>query len=807
MRISYLELRNYRRFKDVKVQFPDGIVGIIGLNGSGKTTLIEGIAWALFGNTEEVVRTSRESIKRAGAGASETCKSVLEFELGGSGYRIEREMGGKNLLMKASLRTGDTILAEGDREVKRAVEKLIGMDHKSFFTSVFARQKELNALQNVAAGERKKAVLRMLRIDGIDDIIQKVRADKRDVEQGIKGAEGTLLDEQGRDRETMVKAQLPDLRSALEEAETLLKTAKETEAGADRAFEEARAQRDQLRKDADAYNATASDLHGKRSAMAVQEENAKRLDKRIEEAGAKLAKMPELEAADRAWAETDATVERLDKERLKDEKAEHLRRDLAADAEAREVHRKELEESEKAASGADELEAQRSSVERSKDESEKARAEISDKLGEQRTKKQDREKAAAKERAKLDEILKLGKDGACPTCERRLDEAYDLLEAKLRKEIDDAAAEASEAAAAMTALQNDLEALKRKDEALKKKAGRIDQESDKRKRAEATANGLRKQLAALEARIASKSKELSSLGELKFSKDAYDKARSERDRLKPLRLDFVRLKETEKDLARMQVERKEVRELKANLGLEAESLSRMIADLEPKKAQYEKIVKVVDEKTDIRDKAKNEANSRTRKRDDAKNALQSAEKDLANFERVKKSIEAERRRKDDLASLEDVMVSFRDHLIGKVAPTLAELTSDVLASTTGGRYAHVELNDSYEIQVDDEGAMHPLGRFSGGESDLANLALRLAISRIIAERTGANPINFLILDEIFGSLDPERKRSVMTALTGLSAQFRQIFLITHIDDVKDLMGNVIRVEQSEDGTSSATLVP
>ncbi|MGD9962380.1 MAG: SbcC/MukB-like Walker B domain-containing protein, partial [Thermoplasmata archaeon] len=112
----------------------------------------------------------------------------------------------------------------------------------------------------------------------------------------------------------------------------------------------------------------------------------------------------------------------------------------------------------------------------------------------------------------------------------------------------------------------------------------------------------------------------------------------------------------------------------------------------------------------------------------------------------------------------------------------------------------------YDIQVDDEGALHPLKRFSGGESDLANLALRLAISRIIAERTGANPINFLILDEIFGSLDPDRKRSVMVALTGLSAQFRQIFLITHIDDIKDLMGNVIRVEQAEDGTSTAVLV-
>jgi exonuclease SbcC len=109
------------------------------------------------------------------------------------------------------------------------------------------------------------------------------------------------------------------------------------------------------------------------------------------------------------------------------------------------------------------------------------------------------------------------------------------------------------------------------------------------------------------------------------------------------------------------------------------------------------------------------------------------------------------------------------------------------------------------MQIDDQGTAYPIDRFSGGESDLANLSLRLAISRIIADRTGATPINFLILDEIFGSQDPNRKRSVLTALSRLSTQFRQIFLITHIEDIKDALNYVIRVEEQEDGTSKAEL--
>lgn len=89
--------------------------------------------------------------------------------------------------------------------------------------------------------------------------------------------------------------------------------------------------------------------------------------------------------------------------------------------------------------------------------------------------------------------------------------------------------------------------------------------------------------------------------------------------------------------------------------------------------------------------------------------------------------------------------------------------------------------------------------------DLANLCLRLAISRLLSDRSGKD-INFLVLDEIFGSQDQNRKRNIMTALSKLENQFSQILLITHIDDVKDLMRNVISVYDSKEGESVAELI-
>ena len=42
----------------------------------------------------------------------------------------------------------------------------------------------------------------------------------------------------------------------------------------------------------------------------------------------------------------------------------------------------------------------------------------------------------------------------------------------------------------------------------------------------------------------------------------------------------------------------------------------------------------------------------------------------------------------------------------------------------------------------------------------------------------------------------------MSTLNRLEGQFHQIILISHIDDTKDLMSNVINIVEQDDGTSA-----
>lgn len=137
---------------------------------------------------------------------------------------------------------------------------------------------------------------------------------------------------------------------------------------------------------------------------------------------------------------------------------------------------------------------------------------------------------------------------------------------------------------------------------------------------------------------------------------------------------------------------------------------------------------------------------------------------------------------------------------------LSEYASELFRKLTDGKYNEMEVDEDYNIYIYDEGTKYELGRFSGGEEDLANLCLRLAISQIIAERSGTSGLNFIILDEIFGSQDLGRKRNLMLALNELTIKFQQIFLITHIEDIKEYIGNIINVVEDEQGISHVTLI-
>ena len=107
--------------------------------------------------------------------------------------------------------------------------------------------------------------------------------------------------------------------------------------------------------------------------------------------------------------------------------------------------------------------------------------------------------------------------------------------------------------------------------------------------------------------------------------------------------------------------------------------------------------------------------------------------------------------------------------------------------------------ETLDIIISDELGARAYETFSGGESFRANLALRIAISKLLARRAGAQ-LQTLVIDEGFGSQDSQGRSLVVEAINSIQHDFERIIVITHIEELKDLFPARIDVVKTASGS-------
>ena len=149
--------------------------------------------------------------------------------------------------------------------------------------------------------------------------------------------------------------------------------------------------------------------------------------------------------------------------------------------------------------------------------------------------------------------------------------------------------------------------------------------------------------------------------------------------------------------------------------------------------------------------------------------------------------------------MDGLFTEFFRSLTARARPMLEVEASDLVRELTDGRYERMEFDDNYRVKLLDRfDDSYAIERFSGGESDVASLSARVALSRIVASR-GGNTLGF-VLDEVFGSLDAGRRNNVLLALERLKRSFGQIFIISHVAEVQEsaLVDEVWMLEEDEE---------
>lgn len=150
-------------------------------------------------------------------------------------------------------------------------------------------------------------------------------------------------------------------------------------------------------------------------------------------------------------------------------------------------------------------------------------------------------------------------------------------------------------------------------------------------------------------------------------------------------------------------------------------------------------------------------------------------------------------------------------LIEQAVPEIEMRANELLERLTGGEM-RVELptqrqnkssdtvRETLDIRIQDNAGERPYDNFSGGEQFRVNFAIRLALSQLLANRAGAR-LQTLVIDEGFGSQDPQGRQRLVEAINTIQEEFKVILVITHIDELRDAFPTRIEVEKRPSGSA------
>ncbi|MDH5234592.1 MAG: SMC family ATPase [Gemmatimonadota bacterium] len=784
MRLARLRLQNFRQHAETEIEFDTGLTGIIGPNGAGKSTILEAIAWALYGGN--TVRGGNESLRFHRAPARAPVRVELDFELAGHRYRVMRGLTTAELFLD----DGAEPIANSVTAVAEMLQRRIGMTRTEFFNTYFTGQKELAVMQALTAGERAQFLSRVLGYERLRVAQELCAARRKELASEVQGLRAGMPEAEAVTEQERASADaLAAAQGGAEEAERLERETEEAFAAVSPRWLAAQTGREERQQLATAI----AGIEGEAGALTRAEaRHAQELEQVAESRTLLAPLLPDVEAFDRVRTELEAlrklAISDGRRRALVDTQAA-LQSEVQVLAEQRERLAGAPQEEEQAT---EELEMRRRALEETQGNLESRRTEWVRDRQEVETRLRALRSQYAELRDQRDTLVELGDEGKCPTCTRPLGEHFRNVLDVLERQMETVEADGAYFRSRLEQLEAMPADIAHLDELRKQLQGDVGQ--SERRLAKVQSNvaqlvQLERDLAAKTARLAAASAELETIA------GGYDEARHQ-----ALEAEHSRLAESSTLANRLstRVEREPA------LLREGESLARQRAALEERRAvaaarlaalqfpedEYVALRTLHDQVAAAHAEAARAAAQTRAGRDLAEAAAARAAEARAEFTRLAALVEELERERRLNEELHRAYSDLRTDLNFQLRPEVSEIASNFLTELTDARYTELELDDKYRLLVLEEGVPKPV--ISGGEEDVANLVLRLAISQMIADRAGQS-FSLLVLDEVFGSLDEVRRQNVIDLLRGLHDRFEQVIVITHIEGVRDGLDRVVSV--------------
>jgi len=800
MKINRLILKNFKQYREADISFPDGLTGFIGKNGAGKSTLFEAIAFAFFGKSDSPIKTMRNDK----VGTNEPVIIELSFEDRGKEYRIIRKYKGKTLSGSAELYEEGKAqaLSTSVNNVNKDLRRIIRIDYKNFCQSFFAHQKDVGALLNMNEKDRSASLRKMLGLDMLDKMEEKLKGKKNTFRNELEGMQLMMLtDEQEsqlkhslgllQEARSSLLAEADKLNAEVADAEQLYKSAD----GVYKALAEKRDKHNSLEKNLALQNQAI--LHHQQQLFTLRQEI-----RSLEAAAVELERLkPVRTQYDDLQNKIDSLLEQKDKStqlaglqssvnKVTEDIGHQLRNKTQVEDEIKGLNTVPEQKTSKNETLSSEMRHLESVQNQFND--------LSVSKGEIQGKQTDTNE-------RLKRISELGSESPCPECERPLGESYGELLSRYQNDLDSFAAQ-------LSAVDNKIAENTAQQMEIQERMKNLRDELQKLDRQEAAFVERKNSLSAIESELIRLEKrksdlldEIIMLGDVSFDEQLLNQKQIQLKTLEPeykktyqlagevARLENVRADEklTENKLNNATAERDEVQNSINDLGYLEDEYHAAVASREAAEN------KRTESKLFLKEKL---GNIETK---DAE--IKAKEDNINQNEKLKGDMQKKTAEVNLYNSLETSVKLFKEKITSRELPYISAIASGYYSKITEGRFLKLWMTDTFELKVMRDGIETDVSTLSGGEKDLAALCLRIAISKRISSLAGRQNMGFLALDEVFGSQDRERRENLLLALTVISDEFKQIFVVSHNEDVQDQFPHRLTIMQ-KGGSSTAKLL-
>lgn len=789
MILSKLRLENFKKYRSYEIEFAEGLVGIIGKNGSGKSTLFEAILFALYG--EAKTRGNKELLKNAATPAQESVSVELTFLFEGAEYKTLREFRGKTLAAHAKLTKNGELVASGAKEVTAAIVRLTKMGKDAFMHTLFASQKELTSLSALKNEDRKKMIRRLLGLEKIDFIESALVEKRKALNNEISAFDQVLMGEEellhyATEIETKNK-QIAALKEQMQSKNIALNNLRIKEL-------ELKTELEVFAKAKEAQQALQSEIELLKNSATSAHANQTKLAAELEELAKKGEELTTLADVKENYATLQDALK--NQERLKEF---HLKKEgiLKEQTSLREQYTKakaDITTLLEACKPYENLIAHAKSLENTLAQIEPHAKSTQAKERELLNLIAGEERQIELTHAKIQNIQKLGKESPCPTCTRPLLEEYDNVIASLVASVNDTHQ------TKITTCQKELEVVLAQKAAYEEQKKHTEQELAETARNIGIVQSKQKDLAkaqeyftSIEQKGVQNKQELQALEHYVYDAKTHAELQEIFTRTEP---QYKRVLSLETELKRLPI-------LQQEYATTQTKIAQLSATCQTKEAEFATIAYDA-----AKHKTKEQELEEHTKQKEAQNAalnaiavqtatlegeIKTIQARLENNETNKKKIQTKKEDLQDYEKIKTSLAEFKTRLNAKIAPRISALASSMYAQITKGKYQHIEVSNDFDFFIYDEGKKYPIERFSGGEIDLANLVLRIAVSKTLTELSGAASVEFLAFDEVFGSQDEARRMQILEAFHTVKEQYRQIFLISHETEIKEMFERVVEL--------------